>query len=56
MCVLVELDVFNYKQELISPGLGSVEDIFLVDMIPTLSSTDNRTWNLENAAEILVVK
>lgn len=56
MCILLGLDVFNYKQVLISPDLGSAEEIFLVDMIPTPSSTDNRAWNLENAADIFVVK
>lgn len=28
---------------------GAIEEVLLMDMIPTITGTDNRVWNLESA-------
>lgn len=28
---------------------GAIEEVLLMDMIPTITSTDNRVWNLGSA-------
>ena len=50
-CVFLELDMCLIINRCLYYLVieGAIEEVLLKDMIPTITSTDNRAWNLESA-------
>ena len=43
MCLIINRCLYSLVIE------GAIEEVLLKDMTPTITSTDNRAWNVESA-------